>query len=764
MGMLGFTFGFGARDIGLKSSVESTISGMDRLKKSVDGQAKSTESAGGFWDNMRKTFDSMNIGTIAQEFMKDSSNLTNGLEDFAMEADKAMRPVLAKAGMLGPEFAGAQGQISSFAYATKRDAASVAESFVAIARAPEGLKKTLKEMGIDFKDLAAYNDVLGISGEQLTGMIGQMSETFGMTGKQVNATLDNVTALSQAAGIGDKIWGKYQSVLDGVSEGLRLSGMENTPENVAKLQDSIVRLSGAMRENGNTADESIDASMAVFNSMASEAKNYQGMIAGLGNDFGPLVTRMSEFTDLNSSLDLMKSDPLSFVSALQKMRNGLEAHAKEAEAAGIKNGQYTVALRRLDEQIHTVNPTLYDFTKGGVKATESLDKMKALAPETGGAFAKMAKQGFRAALSLQEQMDKAKLGMESALRGVARADVKKFVARQITAYAEMGKSITELGKDEVWGGLVKRFSAVQQLGLIGLFAPLGEQTEEAAKSSADFAAKFSFVVDLFQQMAPMMAPIAALFYMIQSTGIVGFLTSLAAPLTAFVGGLGALPIALGAVVIAILAWNALPDNVKKIIDSVIGKIAGFGEKIVEYMKTIDGKKIADSIVSSLRTVANTIISFFNGGFDSIEGSMSPNVKKLADVVINIFKEAFRIAKDTIIGLLTGLFTDPAIFTAITAPLLGLLSIQLLLPLLFGPGVGIGAIVSAMFSGLTGFIASGFVAIGSSIATLITGSFTAVFGTLIAELGMVLEVALIVLGETIFGTMAGAVAAAFLPAS
>lgn len=619
MSVASFILGFGARDEGMDSAFDRGESGLARVNAALEAGRRLGDRMAASLSSAVGTLTALNVNSLTQAIegaSQSNGGLTNSIEAFGVQADAAMRPVLARAGLLGDEFASARSGISGFAYATNRDAATVAQAFAAVEQAADPVRAVLDDMGLGYRELATLQDVTGISADALTSHIGGLAQSWNLSSSQIETLLDDVTALSHEAGVGSAVWEQYGSILQAVDQGLSLSGLDASAENIAAIQTDLVRLSGVFRDGvGASPDEALASSLAVFQSMTSESASYRNMVAGLGSEFGPLVTRMAEFQDLNSSIDMMETNPMEFVESLHLMREALvdQRDAFDENTDGYRRG--ALQLQRFDEQVSGVNMDLLYLTRTGDRATDAINKMKSAAPEAEGAFKEMAKEGYSAGITLEESLDRARLGFETTLRGISRGSVRSFVRDQRRMYRQLGDEVEALGGDDRWGPLVKRLSAMHQLGVVGLFVDLENGVEGTSDGMRRAAAVSGLLFDSMQSLAPMLLPAVVAFQALGGPRIIGGLMGLARGAALFGAGLVSWPIALAAAVAGLFVFR---DEV----GAGLEHLTGFVDRATDWLGSLDGAELAASVTDWLSGIPDAIASVFSGGIGGVGSALA----------------------------------------------------------------------------------------------------------------------------------------------
>jgi len=251
---------------------------------------------------------------------------------------------------------------------------------------------------------------------------------------------------------------------------------------------------------------------------------------------------------------------------------------------GDKSPAVQRSLGKLGEFLGSSADGLTYLAQSSTTGADSLAKMAAITVDGSNALKNYGNQAFTTGRTLEESLQHAKDMFETRFRSIARKDVRGFVRNQRKAYKSLGDDIKGLAKDETWGPLVNRFSAVSQLGVKGFFAPLGKDSDEQSKKFAKFAAITGFATDQFGAMSKAMAPMGSM--------LAGFMP-LFSSLFKVVGKFGKLLFGWPAILIGIgLGIAALVKNW----DKVKAFFENFGEKALSARDFVkDFKKKFDEM-------------------------------------------------------------------------------------------------------------------------------------------------------------------------
>lgn len=603
--LVGMAFGFGAKDDGAEAAFDRTGENLEKLNNMLEDQSKVARKS--FLPKFMQRLTQFNIGTMAsnmQALTGDTNRLTNGIEAFGVQAEQAVRPVLARMGLIGEGARKATREISGLAYSLNTDAASVAESYSAIEDTSGATKEAIEAFDLTLKDHVKIMNVTGQSTEEFTSIIGDLAASWGLAPEQSKELIDSVVGIGQASGIGVQGLLKMKSSLAVMDQAFAASQLPRTPEMIQKINVSLVKLAGAFRKGvGDSAEDAMANAQAAFGAFAGELKTAEEMRKGLVDNYGEMTQKLAEVMGgYEGALEVITvgaQDPLKAMTILNE---------KFAEGAKSLDPFERARFGRLQSELAQIAPNVAFLTTNVDSGTKALEEMSNMAVKTSGSFKKLG-EGYRAGITLAESLERAKESFETMVRSIARADVRKFVKNQRQAYKEVGREWKSMAKDQesIAGQALKWISAFDQLGIQGIFMQAAKafgmkETKQAQK----FGIQIGYMVDKANQLAGEFQPLVSMISTLGPLGTLGIAGGIAAWFTLDASDRKEV----------FGSWYPMIEGIMDTFEEYWDKIPwdSFKEKIVEYW---DG--FVEETVPKIGTFVKDAIG---SAFDSIVGELS----------------------------------------------------------------------------------------------------------------------------------------------
>ena len=608
--ILGFTFGFGAQDRGLKSafgSVQENLSDISGQVSKLGGIAKNVNLG-----TMFAGFGMAGLSRVSEQLDKmvgGNVNLVNGLESTMIASKKAARVIGAQAGLMGKDLNKFTSSTSSLAYGMNLGIDQVAKAQKTYSGLSKDFRKGLNQSGLDLKDFLRAEEATGITSEDLMKNLNGLAGSFGFTGEEAGSFLDKFTASSLAGGLGTVAFGTMKTTLDDLKTSVQQNGDFLAKDAAAKrqyIEDQVIgtqKLAGTIyRTFGGDAGEAQSAAVAFAKKLNEEQTAISGMLAGLGGEFKDLFTSVSKEAGVGVAEAFIGKSPDEAMKVLLMLRARFMAMGKGGEDA----------LLRLNTQFANIAPQMQVGLLTKEKAEEFKTNMAGIEDATDkakGAFDKFGKAAYTSGLSVADGVSRAKDAFESTL-GAIGGGTGQFAAEQVKGYNGAADAVKNLASNETWGPLTKRFAlasrigvsgfllpmreegkaltaqikkvgeaagqgglagrlkAVQQLGLAGVFLDLDESVNNTAgamnaaqKRAADLYAKFTILKTLKDTFVPVAIALAgalgALVGVLKLFSVAqGVLTGILSPIVKLTGALFQLTLSTIALGASIIGWPA----------------------------------------------------------------------------------------------------------------------------------------------------------------------------------------------------------------
>lgn len=222
MGLLGFTFGFGARDEGLGTAMAGASTSIDRLNKSLDDTDKVAKKM-----SLKGALDALNTVKLSRvqsgidQLIGGPQTITSSLEATLFAMHNEARVFTAQMGLAGRENSRVASQISGMAFSMNIGVEQVGKGFQAMANLSAKFRKELGKAGLGLKDFLKAQKATGVGADQMLMTMGNLAETYGFSGEQAKIFLDRFTATATAGGQGEVAFKNLSTSIDSVTESIQ---------------------------------------------------------------------------------------------------------------------------------------------------------------------------------------------------------------------------------------------------------------------------------------------------------------------------------------------------------------------------------------------------------------------------------------------------------------------------------------------------------------------------------------------------------------
>lgn len=728
--MLGFTFGFGAQDRGLKSafgSVQSNLSNVTSQVSKLGGIAKNVNLGAMF-----AGFGTAGLSRISNQLDRivgGNENLVNGLESTMIASKKAARVIGAQAGLMGKDLDKFTSSSASLAYGMNLGIDQVAKAQKTYTRLSDDFRKGLSKSGIGLKAFLRAEEATGITSEDLMKNLNSLSGSFGFTGEQAGSFLDKFTATVMAGGQGSVAFGTMKETLDNLKTSLQQNtkflGLDTAAQQ-KYVEDQILgaqRLAGTLTKTMKIDPADAQAAASAFmNKMNEEQVGISKMMAGIQEGaYGDLFTKIASETGMNVAEVFVGKSPDEALKMLLKIRERLSGMGERGQ----------MAITRLNDAFAQIAPQmqvgLFDDEKSKALVT-NLDNISASTDKAKGSFDKFGKAAYTSGLSASDAVSRAKDQFESSMLALGGGS-QGYANEQVKAYGELSKRVKDLGGDATWGPLMKRFAlasrvgvgafflpmkqegkalevqyaaisnglgkngitgkfeAIRQLGVAGLFLDttkastnMAGAVEDAQGKSQKLYEQFLLLKKGFDQFLPVILGVAgaigAVFGILKlATGVLSPIIALGSAMwrltfatVAFAASIIGWPATVFLAIVGFIAlWQNLPDKVKEQLDKMLGMASEWVDKFTVSLMTFDTEKFVENILDALDGVAKAIKGFFTGE-TFVPDEDASGAAKLGAALGTLMTTAWTTVVDTLKGLLKGMWENEDIKKYLTIPL------------------------------------------------------------------------------------------------
>lgn len=633
---LGVGYTFGSKDGGVIKTLTNLSSGLLRTKKDADN---TTSSAGRLRDTLLSV-QSIQLGQISGKLsdMQSSlqgiagSGIDTRMEQMFVQFDKGFARGAVLSGNMGAELKSLERQVFSTAFAMNRSADEVGANVLAMQRAGLSIEAIAGEGG-SLEDVQKIFELTAMSGSDFAAVFQDLNKSWGFGEKGTRDFLDAFTSISVQMGVGEQAFAALPGFIDAIDSGF--AHLDMKPEEIQSTILGMTKLGKALADGiGEDPQKAMQTATQMFSALAEEGKGFDQMVAGMGGDLGNLTKEFAFLGGgLTESLDAMRDgakDPAAFMQAVARTMAQLDENGSEA-AQTLKS--------RLLMSLSQISPSFSFLAQGGREVDQIFQSLTEVVPEAGDGMLETARKAHRSGLTLEESMDRARMGMEQAFGGASRKEREAFAQSMIKSYNLVGKTIRNLTGDS------DEFSAAWREQAAGM--GLSEKNADRLRSA--------------------LGPLVGLMATFASTGVHGVLISVFGEDSALAGGLGVIASGLGELLPALLPIVALAPIVGPVIAGAFGTLATALSSVAAPALAVAAPlaAVAAAIAGlylvatgKLESTVNVIKDKLEEGFVYVSGIGS----RLLDAVTGFFdgldgrevaRSAASMIRDTIRGLFNG---------------------------------------------------------------------------------------------------------------
>jgi hypothetical protein len=460
MRMLGLGWTFQGKDEGLR----------DLLKKENDGLigiAKSIRDINKEWIN-RTPFEKARsvLGfarsaaeTTAGLFADIGRNLSSPLEAGFVAADMIGARVAAATGVAGKEFGHFGKQIGSMALKLNRDAGTIGDTFLNMARFVG--RKGVSEIFGGMENVVKITDVFKVSSEDLGKTVSRLRGLFAFTNDEIRGVFDSVKATGDRFGATDVFLQSASKIVGSLSDSWAALQTRLSKPEVSKLIRSVTAFAGAQIKAGEDAGEAIQRSVGLMQFLGRERKELEGMMVGL-KDLPNFTKELSlHFNSFGDAVRSIRNDPLKFADMMARLVRTMPPAAKQTA--------------RLSQVLDEINPGFLNVIKNSTAGVKALHELASAGDILGekGSLAKAANSLFRVGRTMQESFELMKQAFDLKIRRLTAPMLQKWFGSMRTNFAQAGTQIKQWAGDQgPLGFLTRNLIHLDQVGIGGVLASI----------------------------------------------------------------------------------------------------------------------------------------------------------------------------------------------------------------------------------------------------------------------------------------------------
>ena len=480
MGLLGFTFGFGARDQGLRSSFGAASNSLKEIGQQVShlgGIAKNVTLG-----TMFSGFNTAILSRVSEGMDKITGgniNITNSLESTMAASRKAAKVIGAQQGLAGKDLARFASSAASTAYSMNLGIDQVAKGQKTFQGLNAEFRKGLEGTGKSLKSFLKAEEATGISSEDLLRVMDGLGGSFKFTGGEAGNFLDKFTATALAGNQGSVAFGTLKQNVDDLRNSLQANSAFlalDAGKQKAYVENQILgvqRLAGALSKTFEMIPAEAQAASADFaKNLNQNQMAIQKMVAGVGGDYDDLFKTIAKETGLDAATVFVGESPEDAMKALIKMREHLMGMGDEG-----KSGLDRINIA-FQELVPNLQVGLLDAQKSE-KMVSNLDSITKAADNSKDAFTKFGNAAYSSGLTAADGVERAKAAFETTL-GAIGGGTGAFATEQVKGYQGAADAVKKLASDDTWGPLTKRFAIASRIGVSGFLLPMREEGEALA--------------------------------------------------------------------------------------------------------------------------------------------------------------------------------------------------------------------------------------------------------------------------------------------
>lgn len=477
MGLLGFTFGFGARDQGLAASFGAAKNSLKEIGGEVSnlGRIAKDVSLG----TMFSGFNAAALSHISDGMDKITGgniNLVNSLESTMAASRKSAKVIGAQSGLVGKDLAKFASSAASLAYGMNLGIDQVAKGQKTFQGLSAEFRKGLEGSGKSLKSFLKAEEATGISSEDLLRVLDGLGGSFKFTGEEAGGFLDKFTATALAGGQGSVAFGTLKENVDNLRTSLQANSAFLALDAAAQkkyVEDQILgvqRLAGSLSKTFEMIPAEAQAAAAGFAQKLNEQQTaIQKMVVGVGDDYGDLFSTIAKETGLDAATVFVGKSPEDAMKALVKIREHLIGMGDKGQSG----------LQRINLAFQELAPNLQVGLLDAQKSEQmvsNLDSITKAADGSAGAFTKFGNAAYSSGLTAADSVERAKAAFETTL-GAIGGGTGAFANEQVKGYEGAADAVKKLASDDTWGPLTKRFAIASRIGVSGFLLPMREEGE-----------------------------------------------------------------------------------------------------------------------------------------------------------------------------------------------------------------------------------------------------------------------------------------------
>lgn len=637
MQFLGFGFNMAAQDVGLEQSFDRIEKSLKQINGMIEDQNKlaGKSAKSGLWARMKEGVRDFNMAAIAGNIRKlagETGNLTSGLESMAAANEQASAPIVAQMDLSGDAARKLNARISGMAIGMRVGAGEIAGVFKTLSQAGPPAKAVIDELNLSEKDWVKITTTSGISMAEFTGVMGDLAGEWNVAPKRAAGMLNSLVEIGKKTGTGIQALKSATATVDEfgqiqitLAKHLRLSGDE-----IVTATEQAFKLSGAYRDMGANEEQAVQlgrATAKMFMEQSAAYKRARAMGEPLPDD-NLFVQLRAAGIESGEAMRIMETGEKDAVAGMQLLQ---EAWRKQYGSSEMAN----VMLGKLGQTLGQSGQSLVWLAESGGIGAASLEKVSKMALDGKSNLKTFGDQAFRSGMTLQESFDLAKQGFEQSIRGIARANVRQLVQKQMAGYKRMGKAVKELGSDETWGPLMHAWSTFEQMGVRGVgLAFLDKNASAKTRDNAiDMGIAFETGFDALQKVGGELQPLMEILQMFGPLGplaAMGGIAALFAMDEADAKGIlgGFYDTFKGLKDMVMKVWDMIPWETlwekfnkvtQKIWDSIVNDIP-WRDMLDKVMPVV--VKVGSALFDALWDAIKTFMSHLSGGTLALSGALA----------------------------------------------------------------------------------------------------------------------------------------------
>jgi hypothetical protein len=627
----GIGFSFGGEDKGLGKLVSAISSGMSGL--------------GGVVDRLISTFKSSHVEAQAflsnfNTILNDSMNLTTGLEGQMVGLSKGARALGANFGYTGEALNKFTREAASMALGLNVGEQVTAKAIRGYMEMSQSLD-VARALGISSaKELAKFTEAFGLDADLLRNSALRMRLEFGLSEEAISNVVGSIVSMGQQTGDVTGALGELPQVMEIMSAKAELMGKklsELDKSALVGLATQTSAIAAGMFRLNQSSDQVRSTAMSVTGAFLEAEKGLHNLFAGTNEEFPKMIEEFSIVgMDATKAMELMKSGPAGFMSAMAQMVQNAKGSGGDVERA------FDFMRARLEQVFPEASKELMNFFRTADDAAlTAIATTKSATAELG----KLAKETFRTGRTMAEQMELMEEAFIVRLRKGAKGEVRDFVKGTRKEFMVWADKINELSADDgILGALARKMSLIHHIGAKGLLPKALQPMSQVLGT-------------LINQVGPLLVGFKLLG---------GSFTALLGPVGLVLGALGVLGYAAldtwmkmkptkkgqksvtdffdlykdrltGLAVdfgewVAAINWDAVIKKFNDFVDDVVGifsspKLGEFGKGFMEVFDTIPWTKLGTTLWDGIVRMYNSV------PWDNLTEKIKATMKRTWEIVV-----------------------------------------------------------------------------------------------------------------------------------